>query len=553
MTRSGSRKYGGRGRPWNPKFIKYMEFIARHPAYRGMPDASYEPGRIQWEAPSNRSGGRFKDTHAKRRKWWAREAAKLGISTSSKEWISRVAKRIHPTKRKPCKICGRELELRYVYPQGRFLKKVRELPFVRKSFDLPILEPITSLVRRLVGEYGERALAALPELFVTPQVSLPSPLPPNLAGWMNWLDDIYIPAEPKGIMSPGAMSNAPDRFDGFHSDNLCCRSTADKGRTKRNLQSYVTDRRVFEYWASGDWVSADRLMGQLRAGFSKEGCRCGNPGPCAVDHIGPISLGFTHRPRFQLLCGSCNGAKNNRMYLSDVTLLLADERAGDEVVSWHSTALWDACKSRVCSNEHARRLSKMLRDNRHSLMDALQKIADAGAYTFLATLLDLDRANFDIEFEVLRIKDHLAVFDRVVRKRRTTKYADEQKARRCRIAFTELLSYFAKPNRNSFVVQTTESQAVLQEAIAILEADSAATRSLDVALRSAATSASGGADSAFRALLPRLADTSRPAFKKARELLRRHMDLIGAELARRWGDERYVREVGDDETVRGEN
>ncbi|WP_250551869.1 hypothetical protein, partial [Escherichia coli] len=28
--------------------------------------------------------------------------------------------------------------------------------------------------------------------------------------------------------------------------------------------SYVTDRRVFEYWVDGDWVAADRLMGQVR-------------------------------------------------------------------------------------------------------------------------------------------------------------------------------------------------------------------------------------------------------------------------------------------------
>ncbi|HFL9475791.1 TPA: Alw26I/Eco31I/Esp3I family type II restriction endonuclease, partial [Escherichia coli] len=60
------------------------------------------------------------------------------------------------------------------------------------------------------------------------------------------------------------MANPPDRFDGFHSFNRCCRSIADKGRTKENLKSYVTDRRVFEYWVDGDWVAADRLMGQVR-------------------------------------------------------------------------------------------------------------------------------------------------------------------------------------------------------------------------------------------------------------------------------------------------
>lgn len=198
------------------------------------------------------------------------------------------------------------------------------------------------LVARLFAEYGDAALDAMPTLFTTPQVALPNPLPKGLSGWSKWVDRVFVPSEPRGILSPGAMSNPPDRFDGFHCDNLCCRGTADKGRHKKNLQTYVTDRRVFEYWTSGDWVAADRLMGQLRSGFPGEQCRHGHPGPCAIDHIGPISLGFTHRPRFQLLCGPCNSAKNNRMYRSDVELLKADERAGEEVVSWHSAALWNA-------------------------------------------------------------------------------------------------------------------------------------------------------------------------------------------------------------------
>ncbi len=553
MTQRGSgtvandkSKYGGRGRPWHLDFIKYMEFIVEHPAYAGMPDVYYEPGRIQWEAPSNRTTGQFKDTHGLRLKWWAQKAESLGISTSSAKWISRVAKRIHPTRRKPCKICGRELELRYVYPQERFLKRVRALFLINSDFELPALEPITELVSRLVNRYGGQALAALPTLLAGPQVKFPSPLPTELSGWLKWLDEEYIPSEPR-VLSPGAMSNAPDRFDGFHSDNLCCRGTADKGRNKTNLKSYVTDRRVFEYWTAGDWVAADRLMGRLRAEYPEEQCRHGHPGPCAVDHIGPISLGFTHRPHFQLLCGSCNSAKNNRMYRSDVDLLLANERAGDEVVSWHTKALWDACKGRVANDEHARRLSKLMRDNRHSLMHALQKVAELGAYTFLALLLELERADQDVEFINLRIENHLTVFDRIERTPRTTKYAEQQKVRRCRVAFQELKTYFAKLNRNSFVVRTPASDKLLEDALQTLAQDAAATQALDAALKQATT------DAAFRSLLPQLAHARRASFVKARSLLTRHMDLIGLELATRWEHERYVRELEDDEETAQES
>lgn len=538
-------KYGGRGRPWRPEFVKYMEYIVAHPAYSGMPDALYEPGRIQWEAPSNRASGNFKDSHGKRLKWWALQAAKLGISTSSENWISRVAKQIHPTKKKPCKICGRVLELRYVYPQARFLAKVRKLPFVATNFTLELLEPVGSLVERLVAEYGDAALDALPTLFERSRVPLPTPRPRSAAGWLKWLDRVFVPSEPRGILSPGAMSNAPDRFDGFHCDNLCCRGTADKGRHRQNLQTYVTDRRVFEYWTSGDWVAADRLIGQLRSEFPGEECRRGHPGPCAIDHIGPISLGFTHRARFQMLCVPCNSAKNNRMYLSDVKLLLADERAGEEVVSWHSAALWDACKSLVKSDEHARRLSKLMRDNRHSLMHALQAVADAGAFTFLASLLELERADYDVAFLNLRIENHLSVYEKLKRKPRTTKYADEQKARRCRIAFIELLTYFEKENRNSFVVRDEASDRLLASTLAVLKNDAAATANLDKRMIAAAKATDGTSGAAFRKLVPLLATAKPPSFKRAQGLLRRHMNSVGRLLSAQWQGARYVRELED--------
>ena len=251
------------------------------------------------------------------------------------------------------------------------------------------------------------------------------------------------------------MSNAPDRLDGFHSFNRCCRGTADTGRLKPNMNTYVTDRRVFEYWASGDWVAADRLMGLVRRDLGAEECRHGHPGPCHADHIGPISLGFVHRPKFQMLCGACNSAKNNRMYLSDVELLRTDESLGQAVISWHSRQLWDNLKNNISSDEEARRLSKILRDNRHSLMHALQRLSGLGHFYFLATLLELDRADHNVSFDDLAIIDHLTQFSRITHSARTTKYATEQKARRCRIAFAALGTYF-----NMYVVRSFETGGV---------------------------------------------------------------------------------------------
>ena len=55
--------YGSKGQSWNPDFVAYMVEIATHPIYAGMPDAVKDDGKIQWEAPSNRSGGQYQDTH----------------------------------------------------------------------------------------------------------------------------------------------------------------------------------------------------------------------------------------------------------------------------------------------------------------------------------------------------------------------------------------------------------------------------------------------------------------------------------------------------------
>ena len=51
--------YGSKGQNWSEEFIEYMNFIVSHKAYAGMPDAIKNDGKIQWEAPSNRSSGQY--------------------------------------------------------------------------------------------------------------------------------------------------------------------------------------------------------------------------------------------------------------------------------------------------------------------------------------------------------------------------------------------------------------------------------------------------------------------------------------------------------------
>jgi len=538
MTIETEHKYGGRGRPWHADFIKYVHFIANHPTYAGMPDAM-EDGRVQWEAPSNRTSGRFKETHNKRRQWWREKAKSVGIEPDTANWISRTAKLIHPTKKKPCKICGKVAELRYVYPQQRLFGRLRKRLVVPSDYAFDMLEPISSLVKRLHKDFGDKILTDLPEVLATGDIEIPSSELHSIADWLTWIENVYIPLEPS-ILSPGAMSNAPDRFDGFHSDNICCRQTADKGRHKDNLAGYVTDRRVFEYWAAGDWVAADRLMGKVRTILKYDPCRNLHSGPCDADHIGPISLGFTHRPAFQLLCGPCNSGKNNRMTASDVAFLIAHENSGENVISWHSRRLWDLRKNSVGDNETALRLSKLLRENRHTLMYFLQRLFEAGHHAFLTTLLELGRADFEVDFENVHADNGLVRFDREIRTMRITKYANEQKVRRCRIAFDELLTYFAKENRSAFVIKVDKSETAFNDAIAILDDESEVCKMLNRDIGKALADKKT-AEQKLLELLPRIATIPMAEVCPAQKKLQAAMDAVGEVLSEMWTHERFVR------------
>lgn len=503
-----------------------------------MPDAYSEPGRVQWEAPSNRKSGKFKDTHPKRLRWWKEKAKALGIDTTSANWISRTAREIHPTKEKPCKICGTVLDVRYLYPNKNFLKRAAKLLVLPDEYDLNLNERVTDLLARLYDDHGQALIDQMPKLLAARGIKFPVNPPDTLDEWLRWIETEYIPREPS-VLGPGVMANPPDRFDGLHSDNRCCRAEHDKGRSKKNLASYVTDRRVFEYWTQGNWIAADRLMGIVRSEFRNQPCRNGHEGPCDADHIGPISLGFTHRPCFQSLCTACNSGKNNRMYVSDVELLKSHEAAGEEVISWHAKKAWDLCKLRVDGLETAQRLSKILRDNRHTYMSALRRIAHGGHYLFLSSLLELHHADYDAEFANPRIENFVTVFDEMKLTPRTTKYAIEQKARRCRIAFGELNQYFLKKNRNEFLVSTPEAEKFLSACLNRLGALIEDPRNERIA--AAVLAPDDHTEVILKDIVEELCDLPANEIEESRTLLQGHMELVGEELAAMWNDDRYVR------------
>ena len=535
----------------NEVFKRYEQEMASNPAYAGMPDLYKDDGDIQWEAPSNRSGGKFRDTHDKRLAWWRHKAAEIGVSTDEDKWISKVAKEIHPTKKKPCKVCGRVMDIRYCYLNAQFMKAIRKLPYVTDELEMNECTHIEDFVTEFVALYHEQALKDLRKVLKCKAVR-EVPAFQSVDECISWLRASYIPKEPSKL-SPGAMSNAPDRLDGFHTYNRCCRRKADKGRFKANLASYSTDRRAFEYWVDGNWVTANKTMGLFKTNprimqldcLNKD--KAGNhPKPCDADHIGPISLGFCHRPSFQPLCSSCNSAKNNRMYQSDVLKLIHAESHGEQVITWYAQAVWDRCKTLVQSNEDAVKLSRLLRDNRHNAMMLYGRLLDDECFVYLTTFLNLGFADYAYTKPVISVDAEETVTVRFQHQPTELKYATIHKARRLRVAFQALSTYCNKSNRNGFDVTFDGADLLYRQLLQYAVAFEAKWKSVHNELSSEAEEGFNDEEIIKQlvvALPSQNAINTDGDYLHARRLMQSYMDHVGNLIADHWNDLRYTRDA----------
>lgn len=552
MANKGSKKANLEA---NEAFLQYEEEIVNDPAYAGMPDLRHDDGTIQWEAPSNRGAGVFQFSHDKRYQWWIKKAAEVGISTDEDKWISKVAKKIHPTKLHPCKVCGRVMDIRYCYLSSNFMKRVSKLQFFDGSVEMGEVTHILDFISAFVDTYGDDAFEALPGLLKCTQVKDIPALPNDLAAWTTWIEEYYIPSEPS-MLGPGAMSNPPDRLDGFHTYNRCCRPSADKGRSKANLASYSTDRRAFENWSDGNWITANKLMGFINSNPDMKKERCANeasdghhPRPCSADHIGPISLGFCHRPEFQFLCKPCNSAKNNRMYYSDVLHLIEVEKTGETVATWYADSIWQRCKNKVTDKESALRLSRVMRDNRNIAMMLLAEFLKKQEYLFLLTLLNLGYADYEYEIipDSIKISNQIVTIDFSC-KSSTLRYVSIQKTRKLRIAFSSLSEYAKKENRNGYMFINKAIENLKVQAFNLLSHVGPDLNEKNAALIKALSNEET-IDSDIETFIASINYDSliqTDTYIKVKRILTQIMDNVAAEIASNWDDPRYSREITDE-------
>jgi Alw26I/Eco31I/Esp3I family type II restriction endonuclease len=263
------------------------------------------------------------------------------------------------------------------------------------------------------------------------------------------------------------MSNPPDRLDGFHTYNGCCRSKQDTGRLSSNLSRYTQDRRAYENWADGNWNLSNRLMGEYQRYAPLMKCPdCGKQLKMTADHIGPISLGFTHRPKFNPLCKNCNSKKNNRITLSDVKQLIADEKKGEIVISWHSKPIWDKLKNKVLTENDALLLSKLMRTNLHHVLIVFSMISEAGFDDYLKRFLHPEYSFWDYKFEKFDPKTGPA---KIISKELSS-VNKKKNANRCiRIAFESLADYKKKANRNQKKWSNPGVDKIVNEILSLLK------------------------------------------------------------------------------------
>lgn len=295
------------------KFIKYMKKIIAHKNYEGLPIKVSGDNNISWVCIDD-------DTKNKRIQWLRKKANSLGFNNNYE--YADIMREIHPTKKHVCQICGSEMHIYYYYPSINLLKSINEkfsVNFDRNVKILDIFEIWDYLINLNIDEN------IIKDFFI-------SKFELNSHYISKSKNDIINECEKqartkrKKLLSPGVMSNFPDRFDGFHSYNICCRQKQDKGRAKSNLDSYSKDRRAYEYWNDGNTCAANKFM---KSSFFKG---------FTADHIGPISLGFVHDPHYlRKMTQKENISKRDKLVFDDILIIMnIENKTNINAMSWYS-------------------------------------------------------------------------------------------------------------------------------------------------------------------------------------------------------------------------
>lgn len=428
---------------YHPKFDEYVEMIVAHPNYKGLYYERNKDGRVGWVVTGKSPKGQ------KRQVWWDAKCKELNIPIQ-KGCYAKVARLIHPTGKHVCQCCGEERSIFYEYPTKTTVTMLNKILGICIDKDSD-KERVQLTIRQILEKYcfTDKQMFDLAKYFKLPK-------PKSVKDLINLIYKELVEKESRKF-SPGVMCNPPDRFNGFHSYALCCRTENDTGRWNENMNTYAQDRRAYEEWSDGDYNLANRLMGEFRKQPEMVCPICGRVDKMSADHIGPISLGFCHSTHFAPMCSSCNSSKNNRFTFSDVQKLIELETKGEVVVSWHSKYIWDLLKNKITNDKEAKLASSIMAKCHQNTLNIFALIYKATGTGFLSKYLHPEYSLYDYRFENFDLSDLSKMV--IIKNELDSKNKRNNQERYVRIAFESLDEFSKKDNRKvSFLVSNNTLQ-----------------------------------------------------------------------------------------------
>lgn len=415
---------------WHPKFIQYMEYIIHHPNYKDLPIRIKKDGSYAWIETTNSLIGK------ERKKWCINKAQELGLINNYEEYpgiYADVMFRIHPTKKKVCQICGKEMSLFYYYPNKKFLNTLNK-KFNSAFTDCDNIWDIWD--KLIIQGFRKEDIA---EFFIEKGELNLDKVTSQKEEIINKLEKICHEGKKK-CLGPGAMSNFPDRYDGFHTYNRCCRAIQDKGRSKENLKSYNKDRRAYEYWNDGNIQAANQFMG---SSFFNN---------MSADHIGPISLGFVHDPLYlQPMLNGDNSSKRDRLQRVDIKKMIQiEKRTNTTAISWYAKELWEFIKENYvfAQDDFFVVYRNILKQNMTNFMFILKTILENCPNNGEAFLC---KAFLEPKYEYFKYSYSMNERGEIVNRkpRHNTERNKNEIVRYKRIAIDAIYDYSEKNNRNN--------------------------------------------------------------------------------------------------------
>ena len=409
---------------WNEKFIEYMNFITHHPNYEGLPILKKSDGSYSWIAPAKSIIG------TQRIEWAKKKMKELNIPENDNSPYSKLMFEIHPTKEKVCQICGKSMSLYYIYINSSFAKSIKK----KFNYNADTTQDLFKVCADLLSLGHTEAEV---RLFLLNSFKLPVTCKDSIEDIIKKCEELCRNCNCKKL-GPGAMSNFPDRFDGFHTYNRCCRTKEDSGRSPENLRTYGKDRRAYEYWSDGNIYAANLFMhSKYFLGTS-------------ADHVGPISLGFVHDSHYlRPLSTGENSSKRDKLSLEDIQTIISIEKSTDvPAMSWFSSKIWDDLKKNYISHEYTIPIYReILKQNMSNFMFVLwyiQNNCKKNGKEFLINSFLKPKFNY---FDYDYFFDNLGNI--VLKKNRhKTDSSKDELNRYVRIAFESINDFNNKENRN---------------------------------------------------------------------------------------------------------